>query len=158
MKIHMFLKALFLWSVLIGPSCFLFSMEDGAEPRAVGAKAKEPSQIDLELIEAVKNDDIDRASAALSQGANVAASSEGQTLLHLAIQKNNVPLVRLLIQRGAPIDMAESLEVTMHNAAGTGNADLVSLLLNNGADIFAENLFGAVRSAGAHARGNTIIN
>lgn len=101
MKIHMFLKALFLWSVLIGPSCFLFGMEDGAEPRAVGAKAKEPSQIDLELIEAVKNDDIDRASAALSQGANVAASFGRSNIIAFGYSKKQCSACKIADTAGS---------------------------------------------------------
>ncbi|HRE33149.1 MAG TPA: ankyrin repeat domain-containing protein, partial [Candidatus Berkiella sp.] len=70
--------------------------------------------------------------------------SQGQTALHLAIQKNFIGVAKALLEKGANINaLATDLSYThmtpLHYAALTGNLKAIQLLLTWGANIHLEN-------------------
>ena len=74
---------------------------------------------------------------------NMRNPSTGDTLLHVAVEKENCVAVSLLLEKGADINSKNMLENTpLHVAVARGNLVAVRLLLDKGADINCRNKLG----------------
>jgi uncharacterized protein len=90
---------------------------------------------DLRLVDAMKNQDLQRVRTLLDQHADVNARSEdGSTALLWAAHWNDLPAAELLVRAGADANAANDFRMTpLSQACTNGNAALVNLLLNAGA-------------------------
>jgi len=97
----------------------------GAEARAAG----------LELVEAVRQGQVENARVLIERGADVNATGpDGTSALHWAVHLADVDTATRLIRRGARVGQLNRYELApLHVAASEGNAALVQLLLDAGA-------------------------
>jgi hypothetical protein len=97
------------------------------------------------LLTAAANEADEAVSDLIDQGvdSNVRNGS-GQTALHIAIQKGQIPMARLLLGRGgADINLRDNDDQTaIHLAAEKGNSETVDFLLRKGADVNVKNKRG----------------
>lgn len=84
---------------------------------------------------------IDKASFLIENGADINATSDGNTILHLALTYcSNDDLSKLLIEKGAKINQNDKFGNTeLHMAAMRGFAQVAELLVKHGASINALN-------------------
>lgn len=89
-----------------------------------------------ELAEAVRADDGERISAALTGGASPnATGTDGWTILQWAVTENSIAATGLLLEAGADPNMAgERGDTPMHAAASSTNIEHLRLLLEHGGD------------------------
>ena len=97
------------------------------------------SDVDIQLIKAAENGNIDKVKALIKQGANIDTTDNNRaTPLHWASANGHKDTVSLLIGKGADIDAADNNRATpLHWASANGHKDTVSLLIGKGADIDA---------------------
>src|SRR6187455_2710344 len=98
----------------------------------VGAAA---ANQDLRLVDAMKNQDLQRVRTLLDRHADVNVRSEdGSTALLWAAHWNDLATAELLIRAGADVNAANDLRMTpLVQACTNGSGSLVALLLNAGA-------------------------
>jgi uncharacterized protein len=98
----------------------------------VGAAAT----VDLRLIQAVKNRDVESVRSLLKQRIDVnAPQGDGATALHWAAHRDDLGIAGLLIRAGARANAANDLGATpLHLACTNRSAPMVELLLGAGAD------------------------
>jgi len=91
---------------------------------------------DLQLISAVKSNDLSAVKSLLAKHADVNAhEQDGSTALHWAAQRDNLALVDLLIAAGANVKAATRYNVTPLSLACTnGSAPIIDRLLKAGVD------------------------
>ncbi len=120
------------------------------------APASESERLGRELVEAVIDDDIDRAEILLAQGADINAVLEGDgTPLIAAVNNNCFGFATWLIANGADIDRyARYDETALISAVRKRDRQMVRLLVNAGADVnlSAKTETGEVRSPLGEAR------
>lgn len=85
-------------------------------------------------------------------------NKEGQTALHLAIQKNLIPIARALLEKGANVnalakDLSYAQMTPLHYAALTGNLAGTKLLLEFVANVHLENSRFQTAASIAHQHG-----
>jgi ankyrin repeat protein len=82
---------------------------------------------------------ISTAKLLLDRGANIRArTTDGQTVLHGAVELHDTELVRYLIDQGADVRATMTNGVTaLHKAARATNVETVQILVDRGADIHA---------------------
>ncbi|MEL7221235.1 MAG: ankyrin repeat domain-containing protein [Bacteroidota bacterium] len=82
----------------------------------------------------------------------------GETLINMAVAKENTPLVRVLTEKGANVNAIDYLENTpLHLAAERGMSDAVDILLAHGAYVDAINIMGSTPIMAAAQRGHDAI-
>lgn len=91
------------------------------------------------LYEAIKRNDLDGATAALSAGATVTqdlSGLSGWTALHLAAKAGHVALCELFVERGADLEARDSFNglTALHSASSYGHTEVVALLLRQSVD------------------------
>jgi len=120
------------------------------------APASEAERLGRELVEAVINDDINRAEALLEQGADINAVLEGDgTPLIAAVNNDCFGFATWLIANGADIDAyARYDETALISAVRKRDRQMVRLLVDAGADVnrSAKTETGEVRSPLSEAR------
>ena len=85
---------------------------------------------------AVTNGSIPIFKALSARGARIDIQTDGETLLHIAVRRNDQPLVETLIQLGTDVDKPDNAGRTpLTVAAGGGLLEMMELLLANGADM-----------------------
>jgi ankyrin repeat protein len=94
---------------------------------------------DLELHEAIANDNLAKLQAALDRGADINAvpteAPGGQPPLLMAILNDKLEFVKELVERGADTSLGEKDGYTpLHAAAFQGRADIMKYLLEKGLD------------------------
>lgn len=93
-----------------------------------------------DIVKAVKNDDIQAASKALENGADVnSTDSSKRSLLLIATNKSNIEMAKLLVKHGANVNQqADNQDSAFLYAGASGQTELVKLFLDNGArfDVF----------------------
>lgn len=115
------------------------------------------SDINADLFEAVKNNDIEAARIALQAGADPDRNS-GTTALIVAAQKGSVQIVKLLLEYHADVNASAGKGFTaLMNAAYYGHAEVVKLLLEYDADVYAETDDGRTAVDLAERKGHTEI-
>jgi ankyrin repeat protein len=94
-----------------------------------------PLPLNQQLVNAVNNNDWDRAKRLLDDGAKPNAGDyvTGYAL-PLTVRNNNLALVKLLVEQGADLDIAaEDGETALAKAINQGNLDIATYLLEQGA-------------------------
>src|SRR2546426_10660066 len=88
------------------------------------------------LLEAVRSADHATLRALIQQRADVnAATPDGTTALHIAVERDDVEATELLLRAGARPAAANRYGITpLYVACTNGNASIVEKLLNAGAD------------------------
>jgi ankyrin repeat protein len=117
------------------------------------------------IIKALKNGDRELAVKLISNAQPYQTclyDDEGQTALHIAIQKNYIDIVQKLLEKGANINALASDDcygymTPLHYAALTGNLHLSKLLLNWGANRNIENKRNMTASTLAYQHGHIEI-
>ncbi|WP_240775557.1 ankyrin repeat domain-containing protein [Sphingobacterium psychroaquaticum] len=98
------------------------------------------SMMNVDIISAVKAGNLTSVTQLLDQHVAInTANQQGESLLLLATQRNNVAMAELLVSRGADVNQqASNLDSPFLFAGASGFTKLVSLYLKNGArfDIF----------------------
>ena len=117
------------------------------------------SDVDIQLIKAAENGNIDKVKALITQGANIdTADNNRATPLHWASYNGHTDTVSLLIGKGADIDAADNNRATpLHWASANGHKDTVSLLIGEEADIDAKNNNGGTPLHDASWKGHIIV-
>ena len=97
----------------------------------------QPARSDHQLIEAVKQADIDAVRSLLEDGVDVdALEPDGATALHWAANRGDSDLVRLLLEGGADVQAENRYGVRpLSLACASGNASVIQQLLDAGADV-----------------------
>ena len=74
---------------------------------------------------------------------NASITDDGETLLHVAIEKNNCEIILYLLSEGSKVNCTNNYrETPLHLAAKVNNKDIVDILLKSGADINAQTRSG----------------
>ncbi|MDN5247658.1 MAG: ankyrin repeat domain-containing protein [Wolbachia endosymbiont of Tyrophagus putrescentiae] len=96
-------------------------------------------QLNLELINAVKQSNLDKVKEYVNKGANVETKdSNGSTALHIAAKSGNLDITRFLLDKGADFNAQDSLGfMPLHLAVEHGHLDIVKSLVEKGADVDA---------------------
>ena len=102
------------------------------------------AEVDVRLIQAVKNRDIAAVRSLLERKVDVnAAQGDGATALHWAAHRDDLAIADLLIRAGARATVANDLGATpLHLACTNRSAAMVERLLGAGADVKAALLNG----------------
>lgn len=109
------------------------------------------SELDIKLIEAIKNDNFTEVKKLIKKDANVNSKDIfGFSALTLACS-GDIKIVKLLIKNGANVNPDYSGLTPLMAASSFGDIKIVKLLIQNGADINIDNegytaLFEAVRA------------
>ena len=99
--------------------------------------------INMSLIQAAKEGDLQQTALLLNMGASVNVVDESVTPLMNAAHSGNLKLVELLVSRGADVNMHDYLGYTpLMNAASDGNVGITQFLLAHNADINAKSSEG----------------
>ncbi|MEA5498913.1 ankyrin repeat domain-containing protein [Limnoraphis robusta Tam1] len=108
------------------------------------------ADFDKQLIQAVKNHQLDAVKSLLDGGANVnfRDPQSGLTVLMIAASQANVEMVKLLLNAGADVYMLDSClgSSVLHQACQGGSAEVVKLLVEAGAFIDAVSATGKHRT------------
>ena len=88
-------------------------------------------ELNLSLIAAAKDGDIDRVRQRLEEGASVKARNRfGNTALISATRAGSLDVVKLLVEKGSSVDMVNTnAETALMNAASGGHEDIVDYLI-----------------------------
>jgi ankyrin repeat protein len=99
-------------------------------------RAAPAAQAPVDLIDAVKREDVAAVRTQLARRVNVnGQAADGSTALHWAAQRNNLQLVDLLVRAGASAKASTRYNVPpLYFAALNGNAAVIERLLAAGAD------------------------
>ncbi|MGU9938194.1 hypothetical protein F0358_07300 [Empedobacter brevis] len=93
-----------------------------------------------DILNAVKNNDIQAVRKALENGADVNTTDNSRrSLLLIATNKTNIEMAKLLVKYGADVNQqADNLDSPFLYAGASGQTELVQLFLNHGArfDVF----------------------
>lgn len=103
---------------------------------AVGCGIAAAANPGIDLIDAVKRQDMAAVESLLARKADLAATeADGSTALHWAAQRNDAKLVDQLLAAGAKVDAATRYDITpLYFACLSGNLAMVESLLKAGAD------------------------
>src|SRR5512143_2344000 len=104
-------------------------------PLAVGCGIAAAANPGIDLIDAVKRQDMAAVESLLARKADLAATeADGSTALHWAAQRNDAKLVDQLLAAGAKVDAATRYDITpLYFACLSGNLAMVESLLKAGA-------------------------
>lgn len=136
----------------------LVSLAIATIPAMLPAQGPRPANDqDRRLIEAVRNRDLGKAQALLSNGADIEAKGvNGETLLILAAQDNDLAMVKLLLDKGADVNAKDQQgETALTNAASSatwsGNMEVARVLFEKTPDEREREqaLFAALRGQGS---------
>ena len=99
------------------------------------------SDINQELIQAVKVGNIELTKDLLKKGADVNTNYQGRTPVYYAVEKNNLDIAKLLLveYKANPNIQIKSGNTPLHQAASSGKVKMAKLLLENRADPTIEN-------------------
>jgi hypothetical protein len=99
--------------------------------------ANSQDALNLELLRAATDGNVDNARSLLSKGADInTQNSAGWTPLHTAIWNNRLRIFELLIEEKADINKTNTKnETPLYFAAEKGNKTIVDILVKNGAEI-----------------------
>lgn len=102
------------------------------------------SNIDMALLDACKNNNLNSVNIAINAGASINLNYEhGWTPLHFASNHNNVRLANLLLDKGASINIQNNTGFTpLHYACMQGHINIIKLLVGRGANVNIENIYG----------------
>jgi hypothetical protein len=100
-------------------------------------QAMDAPSLNEQLIQAVKNRNIDQATQLLRNGADVNARGHGWTALMLATLGSDIELCKLLIEKGADVNAKNYQGITA--LATATNIEICKLLIEAGADVNAKN-------------------
>ncbi len=91
----------------------------------------------LSIHAAVQSGDLGQVKEFLEQGIDInSKNSDGDTALHIAVDRDYNDVAKLLIDKGADVNAKDKRnETPLYNAIYNSNKDLVSLLVNKGADV-----------------------
>lgn len=95
----------------------------------------------INLVNAVKNNDLELAKELINKGANVnQKDSSGNSLLIISSADGNAEMVQLLLSSGADISAVDaSMKATaLHAAAYLGHPEVMKILVENGINIDAQ--------------------
>lgn len=98
----------------------------------------------LDLFEAIDSRDVAAVSAALKHDdIDLEATNEfDETPLHIAVEKESLPIVKLLLEKGAnTAAVSQTGETPLHVAAGDGTLSIVEALLMKNADVNVRDKF-----------------
>jgi len=106
------------------------------------ANNKEYKEIDLDLIYAAWDGNMEKVQELIKTGADVKVQHErGVTLLHLVAAHGNKEIVELLLEKGVKVDAKNNYGQTpLHFAAYAGNEETAKVLVQAGADIHAKDI------------------
>lgn len=107
-------------------------------------KSNDSNILGHQLIDAVKNNDLQNVKKLIEEGANVNVTDykPGKSALLYASEYNNLEIVRELIKAGADVNEKTLLSVTpLMKACDNGNLEMVEELVKNGADVNAKDNF-----------------
>eukprot|EP00041_Stephanoeca_diplocostata_P026717 m.725121 g.725121 ORF g.725121 m.725121 type:complete len:486 (-) comp23026_c0_seq5:20-1477(-) len=98
------------------------------------------TELAVELLENIENDNAEQAMALLKKGASATARNRfGVTALHMASAGGHIELMDTLINMGAAIDAPTLLGWTpLHDAAADGQGNSIQKLIRSGAAVDAE--------------------
>ena len=101
----------------------------------VSSAAAQIRSSNVDLVRAVKDQDMSTARELIAAGADVnEQDSETMTALHWAAHWNDLALVQLLLSEGAEAEVSNRYGVTpLHEASLVGNPDLIEVLVRAGA-------------------------
>ena len=72
----------------------------------------------------------------LKKGANIEATDDFQTPLHIACENGHLPIVQYLIEKGAKIDVFDGFQQTpLHYASENNHNSIAQYLIKKGAKI-----------------------
>jgi ankyrin repeat protein len=110
----------------------------------VSAKAQESDSLNFAFINAVFDDDIDKALSLLELGADINYSTQGQaSAIHYSIANNNKTMMLMLLQKGADVEKMDQYGNTpLILATGMGEDSLMFHLMMNDADVNRRNFRG----------------
>ncbi len=126
--------ARYIWILGAALSLWLCACETRKPP------APAPDPAIRKLMQAVLDDDLDRAEKQINNDAGLsgARDEEGMTALHWAAAKGRLAIARMLLARGSKVEAVNGLGRTpLHLAAIKGHVELVNLLLESGAQVNA---------------------
>lgn len=132
-------------------------VKKGADPSVANKNG------DIPLYQAVRIDHAVLAGVLLHRSNSPDADANwqtpvGETLLNMAVSRQNTSLVRVLADAGADVNAIDYLENTpLHMAAERGMADAVNILLANGAYVDLSNIMGTTPIMAAAQNGHTGI-
>jgi ankyrin repeat protein len=95
----------------------------------------ELNPLDIELMDAIRDENIEAASTALASGGNINAISPkgGQTPLMQSVLHGRTKMVEWCLNNGADVTIPERMGYTpMHGAGFQGRANIAALLLKHG--------------------------
>lgn len=104
------------------------------------SEAREISVRDDDLIDAARDGDVDAVRALLATGTDPdAASGDGMTALHWAVERDQPGVAGILLEAGATVDGRTRIGgyTPLHLASRRGHGDMVRALLEAGADVRA---------------------
>jgi ankyrin repeat protein len=112
-------------------------------PTTTSPKAAPAKQEFFELIDAVKNNNIELVTTMLNNGVNPNKERDKNhnSALHRAVENNNLAIVQLLIEHKANVHAKNNIGYTpLHKAADNGNfnTEIAQLLINAGANVNAK--------------------
>ncbi|XP_025405270.1 receptor-interacting serine/threonine-protein kinase 4-like, partial [Sipha flava] len=97
-------------------------------------------QLNLELINAVKQSNFNKVKEYIDKGADVnTKDNRGKTPLHIAAKRDLLGIAKLLLDKGANVNAQENRfgRTSLHLAAEEGHLDIIKYLIEKGADVDA---------------------
>lgn len=112
-----------------------------SEGQPTKRQKQENKELDKQLYEAVRREDLSSVQYLISQGANVNSKhTMDQTPLHLAAEHNSVDIIKKLLKNGADPNALDMLNNTpLHFAVLHNKLENVKALINKGGDITQSN-------------------
>lgn len=93
--------------------------------RVVQRGANTPNADNTQLARAVDEGNVRRVQLFARSADLATANLGGRPLLHVAVEKGDLPIVSLLIENGADVNVAHNNSTALHLAAASGKVDLV---------------------------------
>lgn len=113
-----------------------------------------------DLIDAARNNNVERIKALIAEGADVDAADEnGRTALLIATHRNSIDAAAVLIGAGADVNRKDDIEDSPFLYAGAeGRLEILRLMLKAGADLASTNRYGgtALIPAAHHGHVETV--
>lgn len=100
----------------------------------IGGAAGGGGNIDNDLIEACKNQDLAEVNRLIALGANIETNDRMGPPLYHAIRRRNLAIVNRLIGAGANVNQYTGSMSLLYTAAQEGNLEILNVLLNAGAN------------------------